>query len=157
MSLPVDIDSLAEDLNALPDEASAYVHRESGELLIAPDADVGAYEDEDEPSAFEWDWSDEDLEKLREIARSSRWVRLPGKYDIHEWSIMERFARSAGEPLGSRLQSAIRGRGAFRSFRDEIERAGLVESWFAFKHSHIVGLVAEVLEDEKVPYVARGS
>jgi len=39
------------------------------------------------------------------------------------------------ERLGQRLADAIRGRGAFRRFKAEIDRNGLLDRWFDFKRS----------------------
>ena len=51
----------------------------------------------------------------------SRFFRLPSPYDIHEYSIVERFIESLPEgAIQDRLENAIRDRGAFRRFKDDI-------------------------------------
>jgi hypothetical protein len=154
MPLPVLIDTLAEELDGLPDETRVYVHRETGELITVPNHDIGVFEDglEDEEE-LEWDCAEEELPKLREIAsRTGAWIALPDKFEIHEWSIMERFAEEADEPMASKLDRAIHGRGAFRLFRSVLDDYGATEAWYKFKHEQLVELVASTLDDEKVPY-----
>lgn len=50
-------------------------------------------------------------------ARWDRFVKLPSKFEVHEWAIMEKFSRSV-EQIGKReeLLDAIHGAGAFRNF-----------------------------------------
>lgn len=152
MPEPFDIDKIARELDGLLDRAGLYLNRETGELLLAPDCDVGAFEDGVEDDGLEWDWSDEDIEKLREIVHTRQWICLPSKFEIHEWAIMKRFAGEKREPLFSHLQDALHGSGAFRSFRNVLERAGMTAAWYEYKHEHLVQLVAEVLEEENIPF-----
>lgn len=153
MPIPVLIDLLAEELDALPEEACVYLNRKSGEFVTFPNHDVGIVEDGlEEEEEFEWDYPPEAIAQLREIVESTHWITLPDKHDIHEWSIMQRFADSVPEPLSSNLNRAIHGRGAFRSFRNELDRSGRTQAWYDFKHEHLVALLSEILTDEDVPF-----
>ena len=65
---------------------------------------------------------------------NSRFFRLPSPYDIHEYSIMERFIGSLPEgAIQDRLENAIRGRGAFRRFKDSIYRLDIEQEWYDFR------------------------
>jgi hypothetical protein len=156
MPIPVPIDAVADELESLPDEALTYLNRKTGEFLTVPVADIGAVEEgAEDVESFDWPWTQEDLPKLRDIAAGEDWVALPDKFEIHEWSIMERFSRETPEPMSSRLSKAIHGRGAFRRFYDLLHEHGLADDWYKFKHEQIVSLVQEALTDESIPF-ARG-
>lgn len=153
MTLPVPIDALAEELGCVPQEGCVYVSRETGEILTVPNSDIGVIEEGDEADGFEWEWSSEDLAKLREIAeRGDKWIAMPDKFKIHEWRIMEAFADQQRDPLSSNLQRAIRGRGAFRAFRSILESTGRVEEWYQFKHDYLVELASAVLREHNIPF-----
>ncbi len=153
MTLPVPIDALAEELDCLPEEARVYVSRETGEFLTVLNSDMGVIEEGDETDGFEWEWSPEDVAKLREIAeRDGKWIAMPDKFEIHEWTFMEAFADQQREPLSSNLQNAIRGRGAFRAFRAVLESVGRTEAWYQFKHDHLVELASATLREHNVPF-----
>jgi hypothetical protein len=52
-------------------------------------------------------------------------MELPDRFDIHEWSIMERFSQAQNiERIPSGLLNAIHGAGAFRAFRGAIRGLG---------------------------------
>lgn len=73
------------------------------------------------------------LEDLIENNRS-RFLRFPDKYEIHEYSIMERYIDWL--PRGkakTELSSAICGKGAFHRFKATLRYHGLEQQWYDFK------------------------
>lgn len=63
-----------------------------------------------------------------------RFYRLPTKYDIHEYRIMESFVD--GLPDGrekNELISAIHGKGAFRRFKNGIIQYGIEQAWYNYQ------------------------
>jgi hypothetical protein len=153
MPIPVVIDRLAEELDALMDETSLYLNRETGEFITVLDHDLGIIEDKlEEEEELEWPWEGEDLQKLRDIVETEKWVCFPSKSEVNEWRIMQRFAFEMPEPLSSSLEHAIHGSGAFRAFKSVLHGTGRIEAWYQFKHESLVRLVAEVLEIENIPF-----
>src|ERR1043166_6055866 len=125
MALPVSLEVVTDELEALSEQMTAFVNRKTGEIATVSDDDLALAEEElneEDLPAWQVEW----LPKLREISEGEDWVALPGKFEIHEWEIMRRFAdRVSDDALSDQLQRAIHGRGAFRMFRDTIERAGI--------------------------------
>ncbi len=63
-----------------------------------------------------------------------RYLRLPTKFEIHEYRIMEDFVWSLSEGRQQELlERAIRGRGAFRRFKDTVYDLGLEKKWFQYE------------------------
>ena len=61
-------------------------------------------------------------------------IPLPGQYEIHEYRMMESFIYE--QPAGriqDILEQAIRGKGAFRRFKDRLYDVGLEEKWYAYR------------------------
>jgi hypothetical protein len=153
MPIPVAIDLLAEELEGLPDGGKLYLHRETGEHLLVLDHDLGIIEDgRENEEEFEWPWEGNGLQKLIEIVTTDQWIRLPTKFDIHEWRIMQRFALHVPEPLSSSLDRAIHRSGAFRAFKSVLHRAGEADAWYEFKHNYLVRMLSDVLESENIPF-----
>lgn len=77
--------------------------------------------------------TDEELAKLVEN-EPERFLQFPTKYEIHEYSIMESFVDYL--PPGrikSELSSTIRGKGAFRRFKQSIRFHGIEQLWYDYK------------------------
>lgn len=62
-----------------------------------------------------------------------RFLRFPTKYEIHECRIMEDFIEqlSPGK-VQSDLSYSIRGKGAFRRFKESIRYHGLEQQWYDY-------------------------
>lgn len=77
--------------------------------------------------------TDEDLAELIE-KEPERFLRFPTKYEIHEYSIMDSFVDDlpAGR-IKSELAGAIRGKGAFRRFKQTIRFQGVEQLWYDYQ------------------------
>jgi hypothetical protein len=152
MSLPVSLDAVADELDGLMENMTAFVDKKTGEIASVSEDDAAlidqALDEDDLP-----DWQVEMLPKLREILEGEDWVPLPTKFAVHEWDIMRRFVESVDDDaLADRLRDAIHGRGAFRMFRATVEDAGLRAQWFDFKREALRDIAKDALEELEIPY-----
>ncbi|HEM4973889.1 MULTISPECIES: UPF0158 family protein [Streptococcus] len=94
------------------------------------------------------------LEEEIEEDVTGRFVRLPTHYDFNPYTFMERYVYHLPDgDLSDRLSRTIRGRGAFRRFRIELERCGRLEDWYAFKDQCYEELVLEWCQENKIAIV----
>jgi len=153
MPLPVRLQAVVDEMDMGGDDWTAYINRKTGELTAFP-GDVERALEEDEVPAGLQDWEAEQLEDCRRVVSDEDFIALPSKFDIHEYAIMERFCLSLDdEPMSDRLLDAIRGRGAFRRFKDEVYRLGIREDWFHYRNDALKRIAADFLEANDVPYV----
>jgi hypothetical protein len=151
MAVIVSLRQVVDELEALPDEATLYLDRESGELYPLGDEEAGLVED-DRAEDFP-DWLCGELPKIREILDSESWLSLPTRFDVHEWAIMDAFARSVADPdLGDELLAAIHGRGAFRVFRDAVRRRGVQQEWYHYRDAAVADIAAAWLDEHGIAY-----
>ena len=95
------------------------------------------------PDAWVTGETDEALAALVEN-EPKRFLHFPTKYDIHEYSIMDSFVDYL--PPGrmkNELGAAIRGRGAFRRFKQTIRFHGIEQLWYDYQADAYVS--AEIL------------
>jgi len=93
------------------------------------------------------------MPKIRAALEGDRWLELPDRFDIHEWSIMERFSRAQNiERIRSGLLHAIHGAGAFRAFRSAIQELGLEQSWYQFRDEALADIARSWLEEHQLEY-----
>jgi len=153
MPLPVKLSEVIDGLEMADDNFKSYINRNTGEVASVSDEEAGWVEEEEEPGEDWPDWQVQALADARRILDSDEFIRLPTKFDIHEWSIMERFARSLDNKDDSdHLLDAIHGRGAFRMFKSIIARMGLREAWFKFRYDALAEIAIEFLEEHGIPY-----
>ncbi|MCD8049989.1 MAG: UPF0158 family protein [Clostridia bacterium] len=94
----------------------------------------------------------DELEELLETSRN-RFYRLPTKFDIHEYSIMENFADDlpAGR-MRNELINAIRGRGAFCRFKNTIYYYGIERQWYDYRDAAYRRIAVRWCRDEGLEY-----
>jgi hypothetical protein len=125
------IDALERQL----DESSSFLDRDTGRVETFSDDLLQQAEEPGETGQPDLpEWQREAWETAKRILSTGRFVRLPTKFDVHEWEIMQDFSRSVeSHPIGGELLNAIHGSGAFRRFKDAVRRHGLESDWFAFR------------------------
>jgi hypothetical protein len=134
------------------DEVTSYINRETGELITLIDEELALAEDP-ESAAEAPQWQEELLPKAREVLESGDFIALPSKFDIHEWSIMDRFARSLTDTaMSDQLAAALHGRGAFRQFKDAVRRLGIADEWYRSRETALEEIAIDFLEAHGIAY-----
>lgn len=149
VGLPVKLRDVIDAMDVPVEGWASYVHRRTGEIVSYPEAEVAPYADGDVSS----DWQDEFVADAKRVAASDDFRRLPDKFEIHEYSLMERFCNSVeDETLCEDLLDAIRGSGAFRRFKGMIRRHGLEQDWWSYRDAAFEKIAADFLEAEGIPF-----
>jgi hypothetical protein len=133
MSKPVLIQDIVDALDMQFDEHPSYLDLTTGQVETVDrelifEAEEPDDEDEDpDPEDHEW-------QIAKRIAFMDGFLRLPTKFDVHEWGIMEDFAHEVKSPsIRNELLRAISGAGAFRYFKDTVKRHRIEKEWYAFR------------------------
>lgn len=152
MTLPVKLKDVVDTFDEAGDEVSHYLDKRSGEIFLITVEELSAAE-EDEPLTDYPEWQRESLLKAREILASDDFVQLPTQFDIHEYSIMERFAiEYEDRRTSAELLRSIKGKGAFRRFKNTLLDLDIQDAWYEFRRQEFEQIAIEWLEDEKIPY-----
>ncbi len=151
---PVQLSDIADAIDGGADMMHFHLDRETGKIIMVTDEDIAAAEDEasagDAP-----DWQQESIETARQIAadESNRFLPLPDKREANDWQIMDDFAADlADEKAAERLSRDIRGRGAFRAFKNRIRDLGLDDQWYAYRKARYQSLAKEWCRENGIQY-----
>lgn len=139
----VKLSLVMEAIEMADDNSTAYYDLEKQELIWYTE-DFGYQQDED----------DEVLEEMIEEGWRTRFFKLPDKFDINEYRFMEDFIYDE-IPAGAirdQFESAIRGRGTFRRFRNLAERLGVIDEWYDYKEKAQKKLAIEWCEENGFNY-----
>ncbi|HFI0226709.1 TPA: UPF0158 family protein [Streptococcus suis] len=94
------------------------------------------------------------LEEEIEEDVAGRFVGLPTYYDFNPYTFMELYISDLTDgDLSDRLSRAIRGRGAFRRFKNELERCDRLEEWYAFEAQCYKELVLDWCQENEIAIV----
>ena len=170
---------LAEALDVLNDEMAAYLDLETGDVVyVLDDAqraleraydnlpdDVNELSDEEERAALvaileehpPFNTEPEEVLQADAVERGmeTRFVGLPEHDTRESYRDMEAFIETVTTPrFQQRLDRAIRGRGAFRRFKDELfDDLNERERWFAFKLERQNDRIRAWLKHERIELI----
>ena len=89
----------------------------------------------------------------KDIVETEHYLPLPDRFEINEYSIMERFCLSVDdEDMRADLCDAIRGRGAFRRFKDRWQSYGMAEAWDRYRDVALREIAMEWCEEHGIAY-----
>ena len=79
-------------------------------------------------------WQTQEWETAKLIVSSDRFRKLPSKFEVHEWAIVQDFSHSLeSDTIREDLLDSIHGAEAFRNFKYTIRRHGMEAAWFVLR------------------------
>jgi hypothetical protein len=151
---PVSLKSVVNEMDVMSENVTAYINKKTWELYSVTEEEANIIEEGNEDDEYIPEWQKEILPKVRAVLESDDFVALPGQFEIHEYSIMERFCLSlSDEGLQNELLQAIRGSGAFRRFKDAIHSKGVQDDWYRFRGEALKSIATDFLESEGIAWL----
>ncbi len=152
MSPTVSLRQIIDEMSFISDEVTAYLHKETGKIVSISREELELAEAGDWEDAPEW--QKEAIEEASAVLNTDNYLALPGKFEIHEWAIMQSFCYSVDdEELSSILLDKIHGAKAFRRFKDALHQYDLAESWYRFRDEALKEIAVEWLKQHNIAYV----
>ena len=133
MTVPVKLTDILEGMDFQSDEQSSFLNLTTGEVVAISDEELRAAE-HDAPLDDFPEWQHEAMRIARDIVETEHYLPLPDPYEINEYRIMERFCLLVDDDdMREDLCHAIRGRGAFRRFKDRMQLYEMAEEWYRYR------------------------
>lgn len=152
MPLPVKVQDVVSALEEAAEFTLHFLDKRTGEIVMLTDEEWEAAETDELISTYP-EWQREVILKAREIQKSDHFVELPGRSEIDEYKMMERFASQyEDQRTSAELLRSIEGKGAFRRFKNTIDDLGVQNEWYKFRAKEFEAFAAEWLDSEEIPY-----
>ena len=146
---------LTELMDSMEMQSEEWIYRydrRTGQVAMVERHVYSAIEEGDDDGL---DPADEEVVLARAMVEDSgeRFLELPDKFDFHEYRQMERFIGTVEDSnVADALWRAIKGKGAFRCFKDTAARHGLLDAWYRFRDERAKQFVIDWAETNDVPY-----
>ena len=137
--MKVKLDVILDAIEMADDNYTYFLDLETGESVFLADELITGLDNEGLEDEIE-----ENLE---------RYLRLPTKFEIHEYHIMEEFIWTLKGDRADKLEHAIQGRGAFRRFKDMVDRMGISQQWYDFQAEYYRKLAIEWCQEHGLEYI----
>jgi hypothetical protein len=151
----VKLTDLTDALDMIPEESGAWLDRETGRVVIVHAEVISAVEKAGDNAVPDLasDWLEDELPDARGIcAGGGRYLALPDKFDFHEYRHMEHFIGTVADAMAAdQLWRAIKGKGAFRHFKDTAHRLGLLDAWYRHRDAALNRFMLDWATVHQVP------
>jgi hypothetical protein len=152
MALPVKLRAVVDQIEMTGDEMTAYINRNTGDLITLTDEDLSYAEDGDNDRLIP-DWQRETVDQVKQVLADDEYIALPDCFEIHEYKIMEHFCYTIeDERVQNILLQAISGKGAFRHFKDKVYEEGINKNWRRFRDSAFKQIAVGFLENQGIAF-----
>jgi hypothetical protein len=156
MNPPAKLSDLITALEMASEEICLRYDRQTGSIVTVDRSVLEAAEEGEEETLTDLpDWQKEEVELTRAIANDdgTRFLDAPDKSNFHEYRHMERFIGTVeDEQSAEELRRAIKGKGAFRYFKDSARRLGLLDQWYRYRDKAMKEFVIEWAQASQVPF-----
>jgi hypothetical protein len=165
MSVAVSLRDLVDELQMLPNEGTAHLNKVTGKVITITEDDVAMAEIDQEIEAELEDADEETMgevldletqfyqEVKKVLAFDADYLKLPSRFEIHEYEIMERFCLSFPDSkVSDVLLGKIRGSGAFHRFKETIYQYRIENDWFKYRDEAYKEIAIAWLESNGLEY-----
>lgn len=83
-----------------------------------------------------------------------KYLKLPEQHELDGYNRMKRFIKTLGETKYIKeFEKAIKGKGAFRRFKDLLIKHNIRDYWHEFEHDEYVSIAVKLLEENRIEYI----
>ena len=141
---------LVEALEMQGLETSSYVNLKTGEVVTLTDEELTFGDDdtflEDLP-----EWMVEARRLVKDVLHSGDYLALPDQWELHEYRIISDFCwAQTDDEIQERLLEAIKGKGAFRRFKDRASDLGVIDQWYEYRAARFEAFMVEWCKESGV-------
>jgi hypothetical protein len=153
MSLPVRLSAIMEVIDLPREELTSCLNRKTGQIITFAEEEISAAEEGDTLDDYP-EWQRDNIRMARDFLDNEEdYLALPTRYDLDEYRLIEKFSLSLKDRKASEiLNGAIKGKGAFRRFKDALHRLNLIDQWHAYREDAVRQGAIDWCELNEIPF-----
>ena len=154
MGTRVKLSEIVGEMELQHGQGSLYLNKKTGEVVLLTDEEMLTEEEEGSAEDIP-EWAGEAQKVAKDILENSEnYEELPSKEEINEYRIMEDFCHSVEDGgVSEKLSAAIKGRGAFSRFKENIVKLGIEARWYKYRKEAFKKIAIEWCEDNHIDYI----
>ena len=154
MNIKVKLKDIIEEIEIQFEESRSLLNIKTGEIVLVTSEDLRAAEDE-KPFDHLPEWEQENrMIAIDVVENFENFIELPTKFEVNEYEIMENFCLIVSDQSKQEsLLRAIKGKGAFRRFKDKIIDFEMEEQWYSYRDECFKQIAIEWCQENKINYI----
>jgi len=152
--MKVKLEDVIEQFELASESNQTYLNKITGEIHLIPEEVERYVENEEFDEEDLPEWEKEIIPVYKDINQNpENYIQFPNQFYINEYSIMERFSLSlTNDKLRNILYTSLKGKGAFRRFKDTADELGILEDWYKYKDEAIKELAIEWCKENNLEF-----
>jgi hypothetical protein len=154
MSIKVKLKDIIEEMEIQFEESRSLLNINTGKIVLVTSEDLRAAEDE-KPFDHLSEWEQENRMIAMDVVENfENYIELPTKYEVNEYEIMEFFCLTVSDQRRQEsLLRAIKGKGAFRRFKDKIIDFEIEDQWYSYRDEYFKQIAIEWCQEHKINFI----
>lgn len=154
MNIQVKLKDIIEEMEIQFEESRSLLNIKTGEIVLVTSEDLRAAEDE-KPFDHLSEWEQENRIIANDVVENyENYIELPTKYEVNEYEIMENFCQTVSDQRKQdSLLRAIRGKGAFRRFKDKIIDLEIENQWYLYRDEHFKQIAIKWCQENNINFI----
>lgn len=153
MNVQVKLADIVDGLESASEENIALLNRTTGEVVYLLHHFLSDAEDE-KPYDELPDWQQEQMVLANDVLNhEANYASLPSQFDINEYEMMKEFSYMQSDKVQNQLLQEIRGKGAFRRFKDKIYELNMEDRWYGYRDKSYEKIAIAFCQRYKMKYV----
>ncbi len=152
--IKIKLEDVIEQLIFANESSTSFFNKKTGEIHLIPEEVERYVEQNMEDEDYIPEWEKEIIPIAKDIKNNlDDYIPFPDQFDIHEYSIMEKFCLSLNdEELRDIMYSSIKGSGAFQRFKNNIYHYEIADDWYKYKDDAFKEIAIEWCEHNNIKY-----
>lgn len=153
--MKVKLSAVLEAIELQTEETAYYFCTETGEVIMITLEEMGMAERGDSLDPYP-EWLQGQVQLAEEVLdNEDLFIPLPSRYEVNEYEIMESFALSIeSQKVSDTIYDALRGKGAFRRFKDLVAQYNLIDQWYQYRDNAYGKIAIEWCQSHGLDYDA---
>ena len=154
MNIQVKLKDIIDEMEIQFEESRSLLNIKTGEIVLVTSEDLRAAEDE-KPFDHLPGWEQESrMIAIDVVENFENYIELPTKYEVNEYEIMENFCLTVSDQRKQEsLLRTIKGKGAFRRFKDKIIDFEMEEQWYSYRDQSFKQIAIEWCQENKINFI----
>lgn len=154
MSIQVKLKDIIEEMEIQFEESRSLLNIKTGEIVLVTTEDLRAVED-DKPFDHLPEWEQENRMIAMDVVENfENYIELPTKYEVIEYEIMEDFCLTINDQrIQDLLLRSIKGKGAFRRFKDQIIDFEIEDQWYSYRDDRFKQIAIKWCQDNNLNFI----
>jgi hypothetical protein len=153
MNIQIKLKDIIEEMEIQSIESRSFLNFKTGEIVLVTSDDFRVAEEPEEIDDLP-DWQRENIMIAIDVDENfENYIELPTKHDINEYEIVGDFCQTVSDQQKQdTLLRAIKGKGAFRRFKDKVTEFQIEDQWYSYRDKRLKQIAIEWCQDNNVRY-----